>query len=183
MVTRNILSLAYFVPIQFKAQHFPTRNPLIQVSSVDLHVPGTYGVHCAFYASGVFFSVVPSVHNGSAIWLSSLFSERILESGRSKLGSPLFHLGCWFTFCGSRSYFQHCSSVPVHFWFLCTILLHNPIGVWYTLVYHCCWFPCSILPVLDPNSCTWGQFNVIYFWLVPLPLDEFLTGLVHFWGT
>ena len=96
---------------------------------------------------------------------------------------PLFHLGCLFTFCGSRSYFQHCSSAPVHFWLLCTILLHNPIGVQCTLVYHGCWFPCSILPVLDTNWCTWGQFNVISFWLISLPLDKFLVGLVHFWGT
>ena len=85
---------------------FSTGNPLIQVlqclykykslhdlagfpkfSHVDLRVPGAYGVHCAFCASGVFPSVVPSVHNGSAIWLSSLFSERFSESGKSKLGS------------------------------------------------------------------------------------------------
>ena len=96
---------------------------------------------------------------------------------------PLFHLDCLLAFCGGRSYFQHCSSVPVHFWLLCAILQHNPIGVWCTLVYHCCWFPCSILPVLDANWCTWGQFNVVSFWFVPLPLDEFLVGLVHFWGT
>ena len=124
-------------------------------SHVDLHVPGAYGVRCAFCATGAFSAVVPSVHNGSAIWLSSLFSERFSESGRSNLGSgsctlldeaylnhavsgsigncwnirldascfccPLFHLGCLFAFCGSRSYFQHCSSVPIHFWLPCII--------------------------------------------------------------
>ena len=52
-------------------------------SRVDWCVPGAYGVHCASGSS----SVAPSVHNGSAIWLSSLFSERFSESGRSKLSS------------------------------------------------------------------------------------------------
>ena len=43
---------------------------------------------CAIGASGAFPNVVPLVHNcGSAIWLSSLFSEKISDSGRSNDGS------------------------------------------------------------------------------------------------
>ena len=41
----------------------------------------------------------------------------------------------------------------------------------------------SILPVLDPNWCTWDEFNVTLLWANPLPLYEFLVSLVHFWGT
>ena len=66
----------------------------------------------------------------------------------------VLQVSCPLDICGSRSDFQHCLSAPVYFWLLCAILLHDPIGVWCTLVYHCCWFPCSILPVLDPNWCT-----------------------------
>ena len=54
---------------------------------VDLHDPGANGVHGAFCtsASGV-SSAVSSVHNGSAFWLSSLFSEKS-ALGRSNLDS------------------------------------------------------------------------------------------------
>ena len=74
---------------------FSTGNPLIQVAivslqvklvtillgwfskvpHVDLHVPSANGI------SGAFPSVVPLVHNGSAVWLSSRFLKnfQILE--------------------------------------------------------------------------------------------------------
>ena len=78
----------------------------------------------------------------------------------------VLHMSCLLYICGSRSDFQRCPSVPVYFWLFCAILLHDPIGVWCTLVYYCCWFPCSILSVLDPNWCTWGEFNVTFFWFI-----------------
>ena len=94
---------------------------------------------------------------------------------------PFSHLGFLFAISWSRSYFQHSSSVPAHFGLLCTIFLHDPIGVWCTLVYCYCWFQCSILPVLHPNWCTWHQFFVLPFRLIPLPFDELLMSLVHIW--
>ena len=69
-----------------------------------------------------------------------------------------------------------------YLWLFCAILLNDPIGVQSTLIYNYCWLPCSILPVLDPNWCTWSEFNVILFQLVPLSLHEFLSGLVYFFG-
>ena len=48
-------------------------------SLVDLCVPGATG------ASGAFPHVAPLVHNGSAIWLSSPFSEKFSDSGRSNV--------------------------------------------------------------------------------------------------
>ena len=43
---------------------------------------------CIVFCAPGSSSLAPSVHNGSVIWLlSSLFSERFSESGRSKLGS------------------------------------------------------------------------------------------------
>ena len=95
----------------------------------------------------------------------------------------VLHVSYPFNSCWSRSDFQHCPGTPVYFWLFCAILLHDPIGVWSTLVYHYCWFPCSILPMLDPNWCTWSQFNATLFRLVPLPLHEFLSGFVHFLGS
>ena len=53
---------------------------VFQSSLVDLHCTGAFG------ASGAFPSVVLLVHNGSAIWLSFLFSENFSDSGRSNDG-------------------------------------------------------------------------------------------------
>ena len=84
-----------------------------------------------------------------------------------------FSLLCFlFAISRHRSDFQHSSGTSVHFWLFCTIFLYNPIGVWYTLVYHCCWFPCSILPMLYPIWCTWEYFRVVSFWFLPLPFNE-----------
>ena len=88
-----------------------------------------------------------------------------------------------FAISGSGSYFQHCSSASIHLWLFCTIILYYLIGIWCTLIYHCCWFPCSILPVLYSNWCAWEYFWVISVRLVPLLFDEILASLVHFWGT
>ena len=51
-------------------------------SLVDLCCTGAFG------ASGAFSRVVPLVHNGPTSWLfSSMFSEKISDSGRSNVGS------------------------------------------------------------------------------------------------
>ena len=96
---------------------------------------------------------------------------------------PFSHFGFLFTISWSRSYFQGISGAPIHLKLLCTFFLHNPIGVRCTLVYHYCWFPCSILPVLHPNWCTREQFLLLPLRLIALPPDEFMGGLVHFWCT
>ena len=67
-------------------------NPLIQIAIVSLQVKlvtillGWFST-AAYGASGAFPSVVPLVHNGSAIRLSSLFSEKKSDSVRSNVGS------------------------------------------------------------------------------------------------
>ena len=108
----KIFNLAYFCCSQFttllnkcklQSSTFSTGNQLIQVAIVSLQVKlvtrlyflagfpkfSLFDLCCtgAFGASGAFPSVVLLVHSGSAIWLSSLFSEKFSESGRSYVGS------------------------------------------------------------------------------------------------
>ena len=98
---------------------------------------------------------------------------------------PFSHLCFLFVISGSTSYFQHCSCAPVHSWLLCTVFLYYPIEVWCTLIYHCCWFPCSILPVLYPNwylGLFQGKFFQacsLTFWWAPGKFDAFLGYQVH----
>ena len=76
---------------------FPIGNSLIQVAIVSLQIKlvtillglALVDLHCtgAFGASGAFPSVVPLVHKGPAIWLSSLFTEKNSDSGRSNVES------------------------------------------------------------------------------------------------
>ena len=90
---------------------------------------------------------------------------------------------CLLDFCWGASDLEHRSCSPVHFGLLSTILLHDLVRVCGTLAYDCCWFPRCILSVLNPYWCIWSEFNVALLWLVLLPSDEFLMGLIHLLGS